>query len=78
MTGKEVCQRVRELSAPVAEQIGVSIWDVTFEKEGGQYVLTVTIDREKDDRPVDLDDCEKLSRTIDPMLDAKEFNSLPP
>ncbi|MGN1030418.1 MAG: ribosome maturation factor RimP [Butyricicoccaceae bacterium] len=78
MTGKEVCQRVRELSAPTAEQIGVSIWDVTFEKEGGQYMLTVTIDREQEDRPVDLDDCETLSRAIDPMLDGKEFASLPP
>lgn len=78
MTGKELCQRVREFSAPITEQVGVSLWDVTFEKEGGQYVLTIMIDREKEDRPVDLDDCEAVSRAIDPMLDAKEFNSLPP
>ena len=38
-------------------------------------MLTVTIDR---DGHTDIDDCEKLSRSIDPLLDAKEFASLPP
>ena len=38
-------------------------------------MLTVTIDR---DGHTDIDDCEKLSRSIDPLLDAKEFAALPP
>jgi ribosome maturation factor RimP len=75
MNAKELCRRVRELSEPFAEELGVTLWDVEFEKEGGQYMLTVTIDREGH---TDIDDCEKLSRSIDPLLDAKEFNSLPP
>lgn len=53
---------------------GVSLWDVEFEKEGGQYMLTVTIDR---DGGVDIDHCEAVSRALDPLLDAKEFDSLP-
>ena len=75
MTAKEVCRRVWELSEPFAREMGVTLWDVTFEKEGGQYMLTITIDR---DGHTDIDDCEKLSRAVDPLLDEKEFASLPP
>ena len=75
MNAKELCKRVRELCEPFVEELGVTLWDVEFEKEGGQYMLTVTIDR---DGHTDIDDCEKLSRSIDPLLDAKEFASLPP
>ena len=75
MNAKELCRRVRELCEPFVEELGVTLWDVEFEKEGGQYMLTVTIDR---DGHTDIDDCEKLSRSIDPLLDAKEFASLPP
>ena len=59
MTAKEVCKRVWEISEPFAREMGVTLWDVTFEKEGGQYMLTITIDR---DGHTDIDDCEKLSR----------------
>lgn len=75
MTAKEVCKRVWEISQPFAQEIGVSLWDVTFEKEGGQYMLTIMIDR---DGNTSIDDCEQLSRAIDPLLDGKEFASLPP
>ena len=67
MNAKELCKRVRELCEPFVEELGVTLWDVEFEKEGGQYMLTVTIDR---DGHTDIDDCEKLSRSIDPLLDA--------
>ena len=59
MNAKELCKRVRELCEPFVEELGVTLWDVEFEKEGGQYMLTVTIDR---DGHTDIDDCEKLSR----------------
>ena len=75
MTAREVCQRVWDISAPCAAEMGIHLWDVTFEKEGGQYMLTITIDREGH---TDIDDCEKLSRYVDPFLDEKEFASLPP
>ena len=75
MNAKELCKRVRELCEPFVEELGVTLWDVEFEKEGGQYMLTVTIDR---DGHTDIDDCEKLSRSSDPLLDATEFAALPP
>ena len=74
MHTKDLVKRVEELAQPICEQVGVELWDVEFEKEGGQYMLTVTIDRENG---VDIDHCEAVSRTLDPMLDAKEFQSMP-
>ena len=75
MQTKELIRRVEEMALPLCEQAGVSLWDVEFEKEGGQYMLTITIDRPEG---VDIDQCEQVSRAIDPMLDAREFDSLPP
>ena len=75
MQTKELIGRVEQMALPLCEQAGVSLWDVEFEKEGGQYMLTITIDREGG---VDIDHCEQISRAIDPMLDDKAFDSLPP
>ena len=61
-----VVQTVRELAEPIAEELGVWIWDVEFVKEGARRVLRITIDSEEG---VNIDDCEKLHRAIDPILD---------
>lgn len=74
MTQKELIRRVTELARPLCEEKGLSLWDVTFEKEGRQHTLTVYIDREEG---VNIDDCEAVSRGLDPLLDAREFDSLP-
>lgn len=75
MTQKETVRRVTKLALPLCEQAGVKLWDVTFEKEGRQHTLTVYIDREDG---VDMNNCETVSRGLDPLLDAPEFDSLPP
>lgn len=75
MQAKELIRRVTQMALPLTEQIGVNLWDVEFEKEGTTYVLTITIDHENG---IDIDQCETISRAIDPMLDEKEFSSLPP
>ena len=75
MKRKELIRRVEEMALPLCEQAGVNLWDVEFEKEGGQYMLTITIDRPEG---IDIDQCEQVSRGIDPQLDAKVFDSLPP
>ena len=64
MQAKQIVARVEELVRPLCEQAGVSLWDVEFEKEGGQYMLTVTVDNPN-------------GVNIDPMLDEKEFDSMP-
>ena len=74
MTQKELIRRVSQLAEPLCAEHGLSLWDVTFEKEGRQHTLTVYIDREEG---VNIDDCEAVSRGLDPLLDAHEFDALP-
>ena len=61
-----VAETVRQLCEPVAEELGLWIWDVEFVKEGARKVLRITIDSEEG---VNIDDCEKMHRAIDPILD---------
>lgn len=55
---------------PVCEEVGASlgytIWDLEYVKEGTEWFLRITIDSENG---IDIDDCEKMSRAIDPKLD---------
>lgn len=74
MQQKELLRRVREACLPLCEAGNVSLWDVTFEKEGAQYTLTVYIDSAEG---VFIEDCEKISRALDSILDGHEFDSLP-
>lgn len=70
MQAKEIVKKTEKLVRPAAERMGLTIWDVTYEKEGGEYMLTVTLDRESG---VSIDDCEALSREIDPLLDRENY-----
>jgi ribosome maturation factor RimP len=63
---KNVAGTVKALVEPVAEELGYFIWDVEFVKEGARKILRVTIDNEEG---ITIEDCEKLHRAIDPVLD---------
>lgn len=64
-----VLDRIRPLAAKAAAETGVDIWDIEFKKEGIDWVLKVYIDKETG---VSIEDCEKFSRLIDPMLDEED------
>lgn len=59
-------EAVREAVRPVAESMGLVLWDVVFVKEGPSWFLRITIDKPGG---VFIDDCEKLSRAVDPLID---------
>ena len=61
-----VAETVAALAAPLAEEMGYFLWAVEFVKEGGRKILRITIDSEEG---ITVDDCEKLHRAIDPVLD---------
>ncbi len=61
---------VRRMAQPIAEEAGVFLWDVRFVKEGADWFLRVFIDRE--DQPVSIDDCVKVSRKLSDLLDEKD------
>ena len=65
-----ISSMVEEIAAPIAEQCGCSLWDVEYVKEAGDWFLRVYIDRPDG---VSIQDCEKISRLLDPILDEKDL-----
>lgn len=63
---KSVRETVIEAISPTVAELGYSIWDVTYSKIGADYHLEITIDHE---RGIGIDDCERVHRAIDPILD---------
>ena len=62
----KITDEVTQLARSVVEEEGCSLWDVEYVKEAGQWYLRVYIDKEGG---VDIADCERISRRLDPMLD---------
>lgn len=60
---------VTEIARPAVEQNGCELWDVEYVSEGGQWYLRVYIDKAEG---VSINDCEAVSRAIDPILDEKD------
>lgn len=63
---KNIAEAVWQGIQPVADELGLTIWDVEFVKEGARRILRVTIDHENG---ITIDDCERMHRAIDPVLD---------
>ena len=62
----KITQQIAELARPVIEEEGCSLWDVEYVREAGNRYLRILIDKEGG---VGIDDCERISRRLDPMLD---------
>lgn len=54
---------------PIAAECGVEVWDIEFKKEGPDYVLRVFLDKEGG---IAIDDCERVSRNLEAVLDEKD------
>lgn len=61
-----VCYR---LAKPVADELGLMLWDVRFVKEGTMWYLRFIIDKEEG---VTIDDCVEMSRRMNPILDEED------
>ena len=62
----KLTETVSALVRPVVVEEGCSLWDVEYVREAGTWYLRVFIDKEGG---VGIDDCERISRRLDPMLD---------
>lgn len=51
---------------PTIKNLGLNIYDIEYVKEGISWYLRVFIDKESG---VSIEDCENVSRAIDPLLD---------
>ena len=65
----KITEQVWQFAQPLVEAQGCSLWDVEYVKEGGEWFLRLYIDKEGG---VDIDDCEAVSRAVDPVLDEKD------
>ena len=64
---------VRQLLDPILESMGLSLWDLEFNKQGPQWLLRIFIDREPGG--VTLSDCETVSRDLSAALDVEDIIS---
>jgi len=65
----KIVELVTEIAKPIVEQNGCELWDVEYVSEGGQWFLRIYIDKQDG---VSIDDCEAVSRAVDPILDEKD------
>lgn len=63
---KNIAASVRELVEPAVSSLGYLLWDVEYIKEGADMILRITIDSPEG---IGIEDCEKVSREIDPIID---------
>ena len=63
---KNTAETVRALIEGTVASLGYDLWDVTYEKEGPDYNLVVTIDKADG---VSIDDCQAVTDAIEPLLD---------
>lgn len=69
MAAKRVADQVRDLIELVITGMEYDLVDVQYVKEGGRHTLRISIDREGG---ISLEDCEKVSRAVDPLLEASD------
>ncbi len=67
---KGIASAVLPIAEGVAKELGYFIWDLEYVKEGADWYLRITIDSENG---ITIDDCEKMSRAIDPVLDEHDL-----
>ena len=65
----KVTDQVTAFAQPVVESFGCKLWDVEYVREGSERYLRVFIDK---DGGVDIEDCEKIHRALDPILDEQD------
>jgi ribosome maturation factor RimP len=62
----KITEKVASLVAPKIGELGFELYDVEFNKEYGSWELLIFIDSPSG---VTLDDCERVSTAIDPIIE---------
>lgn len=63
---KNTVSAVWDIAKPIADSLGLILWDVRFQKEGANWYLRIFIDK---DGGVGIDDCVNMSHAIEEPLD---------
>jgi ribosome maturation factor RimP len=67
---ESVAERARSTLEPVLTRDGFELVDVEWLRQSGRWTLRLLIDKEGG---VGIDDCQLVSRTVDPILDVEDF-----
>ncbi len=65
----DIVKQVNSLVCESLKKEGIYIDDITYEKEDGNYFLRIII---TSDKGVDLDECIKATKIINPILDEND------
>ncbi|MCF0137436.1 MAG: ribosome maturation factor RimP [Oscillospiraceae bacterium] len=65
----KITEKVELLAEPIVKEEGCELWSVEYVREAGTWYLRVFIDKEGG---VDILDCERISRRLDPILDEED------
>lgn len=65
----KITDQVTQFAKPIVEENGCSLWDVEYVREGSERFLRLYIDKQGG---VCIDDCERIARAVDPILDARD------
>lgn len=63
-------EKVEELIQNKVKELGYELYDVQYVKEGKDYFLRIFIDKPEG---IDLNDCEKVSNEINPIIDKADY-----
>lgn len=63
-------EKVENLITKTINDLGYDLYDVEYLKEGKDYFLRIYIDSKKG---IDLDDCEKVSNSINELIDKEDY-----
>ena len=70
MAKRDYESRTEELLTPIAEAVGVSVYDVEYVLEGSDWYLRCYIDKPDG---VTIQDCETVSRALSDRLDEEDY-----
>lgn len=69
-------ERIRELVAGIAAGYGLDVWDVTYSREGGGFILRVVLDKPGPsataEESVSLEHCQRVSEELSAVLDVED------
>ena len=66
-----VDDKIQQLLTPILESMGLTLWEMEFQKQGPHWLLRIYIDREG--TGVTLSDCETVSRDLSATLDVEDI-----
>lgn len=61
-----IASKVRNAVGEVIADVGYTLWDVAYYKEGPEMILEISIDKEDG---ISINDCSVVTRLIEPIID---------